>query len=402
MAREPVPPIMDNSTPGESPVKTATPPAGNRFDRMEWAGAFGDLGTLIPFVVAYIGVLHLDPFGVLFAFGVSMIACGAYYKTPFPVQPMKAIGAVAATQAAQTAVITPAAVYGAGLVTGVIWLVLGLTGVAHRVAKLVARPIVIGIVLGLGMGFMLEGVKMMAGNWWIAGFGLAGTLLLLTNRRVPAMFLLLLFGAACGAVQNPELLKELAGMTLAFRAPSFALSSITWHDFLIGATFLALPQLPLTLGNAVIAVREENNRLFPDRSVTERGVAVSTGLMNVFGSAVGGVPMCHGAGGMAGHVAFGARTGGALVILGAVLLGLALFFSGSVEALFRIFPAAILGVILFLTGAQLALGSCHFSEHKGERFVTLVTAAFAMWNVGIAFVVGLALQQLVKRGMLRL
>lgn len=90
----------------------------NRFNRMEWAGAFGDPGTLIPFVVGYIGVLKMDPFGVLFAFGLAMVVCGAYYKTPFPVQPMKAVGAVAITQAAQTAVITPAAVYGAGFVTG--------------------------------------------------------------------------------------------------------------------------------------------------------------------------------------------------------------------------------------------------------------------------------------------
>ena len=78
----------------------------NRFDRMEWAGAFGDLGTLIPFVVAYIGVAKIDPLGVLLAFGVALIICGAYYRTPFPVQPMKAIGAVAATQAAQMVAIT--------------------------------------------------------------------------------------------------------------------------------------------------------------------------------------------------------------------------------------------------------------------------------------------------------
>ena len=78
----------------------------NCFNRMEWAGAFGDLGTLIPFVVAYIGVLKMDPFGILFAFGITMAVCGAFYKTPFPVQPMKAIGAIAITQAAQTAVIT--------------------------------------------------------------------------------------------------------------------------------------------------------------------------------------------------------------------------------------------------------------------------------------------------------
>lgn len=112
--------------------------------------------------------------------------------------------------------------------------------------------------------------------------------------------------------------------------------------------------------------------------------------------------MCHGAGGMAGHVAFGARTGGALIILGTLLLVLAVFFSGSIDALFRLFPAAILGVILFLTGAQLALGSCEFGKDKGERFVTLVTAAFAMWNVGVAFLVGIAGSYIAKRGWLRL
>ena len=78
--------------------------------------------------------------------------------------------------------------------------------------------------------------------------------------------------------------------------------------------------MPLTLGNAVIAITEENNRLFPDRPVNEGRIATSTGLMNIFSAGVGGVPMCHGAGGMAGHVQFGARTGGALVILGVVLL----------------------------------------------------------------------------------
>jgi MFS superfamily sulfate permease-like transporter len=393
---------MTESVRREAETTAAPRRTRNRFDRMEWAGAFGDLGTLIPFVVAYVSVVKVDPFGVLLSFGAAMVICGSYYRTPFPVQPMKAAGAVAATQAAQTAVITPAAVYSASLVTGVIWLILGLTGAAHRMAKLVPRPVVVGIILGLGVGFMLEGIRMMATSWWIAGIGLTGTVLLLTNRTIPAMFLLLLFGAACGVVQNPEALKGLSSLTLEFRAPSFALATLSWHDFLIGAVFLALPQVPLTLGNAVIAISEENNRLFPDRPVTEKGVAASTGLMNLAGAAAGGVPMCHGAGGMAGHVAFGARTGGALIILGVILLTLALFFSGSVEALFGVLPAAVLGVILFLTGAQLALGSCDFSKDKGERFVTLVTAAFAVWNVGLAFVVGMAGAYVAKRGLLRL
>jgi hypothetical protein len=129
-------------------LQTAVP--GNRFDRMEWAGAFGDLGTLIPFVVAYLSLLKVDPYGILLAFGIAKIVSGLYYKTPFPIQPMKAIGAVATTQAAQTIVIIPNAVYGAGIVTGIIWLVLGVTGAMKKVAELVSRPVAVGIIMGLG------------------------------------------------------------------------------------------------------------------------------------------------------------------------------------------------------------------------------------------------------------
>jgi MFS superfamily sulfate permease-like transporter len=330
-----------------------------------------------------------------------MLACGLVYRTPIPVQPMKAAGAIATTQAAQTLVLTPAMVHGASLVTGLVWLVLGLTGTANRVANLVKRPIVIGIVLGLGFGFMIEGAKMMSQNWWVGGVALFGTAILLSNRVIPAMFVLLLFGATYGIWSDPTLVDALRAVSIEPRLPTFALSQLTWNDLVIGTIFLALPQVPLTLGNAVIAITEENNRLFPHRPVSEGKISTSTGLMNIFSAAVGGVPMCHGAGGMAGHVQFGARTGGAVVILGAVLLLTATFFSDSVGTLLRLFPPSILGVILFLTGAQLALGSCDFSKDKGERFVTLITGALAVWNIGIAFVVGMTAYAMNKRGWLR-
>ena len=382
--------------------ETVAATTGNRFDRMEVAGAFGDLGTLIPFVVAYIGVLKMDPFGVLLAFGASMLVCGFVYRTPMPVQPMKAAGAIATTQAAQTLVITPSMVWGASLATGIIWLILGATGMARHVARLVSRPVVLGIILGLGFGFMIEGAKMMSQNWWVGGAALLATSLLLTNRVIPAMFLLLLFGAGYGVLSDTSLLGALREVRVELRLPTFALSELTFNDFLLGTLFLALPQVPLTLGNAVIAITEENNRLFLDRQVNESRIATSTGLMNLLSAGVGGVPMCHGAGGMAGHVQFGARTGGALIILGIVLLVTALLFSSSVATLMRLFPPAILGVILFFTGAQLALGGTDLTEDKNERFVTAITAALAVWNVGIAFLVGIVAYWLVKRNLLRL
>ncbi len=375
---------------------------GNCLDRMEWAGAFGDLGTLIPFVVAYLAVLRLDPLGVLLSFGISMVVAGVVYRTPFPVQPMKAAGAVATTQAAQTLTISAGAVHAASLVTGIAWLLLGFTGAARKASRFVARPVVVGIILGLGLGFMLSGMKMMEGHWVIAAISGTATLLLLASRRFPAMFLLIVFGAGWSMAVDPSVLGQLASVSVDLRLPEFGLANIGWNDLLIGAFFLALPQIPLTWGNAIIAITEENNRLFPDRPITEQRVAVSTGVMNVGSAILGGVPMCHGAGGMAGHVRFGARTGGAPIILGAILIVIALFFSSSVTIFLRIFPEAILGVVLFLTGAQLALGACDISKDKGERFATVVTAGLAISNVGLAFVVGSLIHVLSRRGWLRL
>jgi hypothetical protein len=380
----------------------ANTPRGNRYDLAEWAGAFGDLGTLLPFVLAYIAVVGIDPLGILLAFGLAMIAVGLYYKTPVPVQPMKAIGAAAATQASHAIALTPQAVYVSGAATGLFWLALGATGLAQKLSSVVPRPVAIGIVLGLGFGFMLEGLKLMAGGWLISAIGLALTLLLLTNRRVPAMLVLLVFGGIAAVVLNPRLADELAGISAGLRLPSFALGSFTWNDLLVGVVVLAIPQLPLTFGNAILAIKEENNRLFPQRRTSERSLSLSTGLINLAGAGIGGVPMCHGAGGMAGHTRFGARTGGSVVILGVILCLTALFFSDSVTTLLRIFPAPVLGVILFLTGAQLALGSCDFSKKKDERFATLVTAGCALWNVGLGFVLGWLVLAALRRGWVRL
>jgi len=106
---------------------------------------------------------------------------------------------------------------------------------------------------------------------------------------------------------------------------------------------------------------------------------------------------------MAGHVRFGAKTGGALIILGTILVFLAVFMSSSVEAILQMFPAPVLGVILFITGGQLALGgTCDPNKSKSDRFVWISTAAFAVWNMGVALLFGIALHHLLKRGLMKL
>lgn len=397
--------LLRMETRAPSVPEAATAPARSaalRFDRREWAGAFGDLGTLVPFLLAYVTIVGVQPAGMLLGFGVALIAAGFYFRTPFPVQPMKAIGAVAATGAAQTAIITPEAVAVAALATGLIWLAIGATGAADFVARLIGRPIILGITLGLGLAFMIEGTRMMATGVWLAAPLLLITILLLSNRALLAMVLILAAGAAWAVITDPGIAGALSRVETGFKLPEWPFGNLTWQAVFVGVVLLALPQVPLTLGNAVIAPVEFNNREFPDRPTTERRVAISTGIMNSVGSLFGAVPMCHGAGGLAAQVSFGARSGGAPLILGASLVMLALFFSDSVATLLRLFPHPALGVMLFLAGLQLALGSCDFSKDKGERFVTLGTAALSIWNVGVAFVFGIAVLWIVRRGWLRL
>jgi predicted benzoate:H+ symporter BenE len=184
---------------------------GNKYGLSEWAGAFGDLGTLIPFVVAYITVAKLDPAGILFAFGISKIAVGLFYKTPVPVQPMKAIGAAAIAQAGT---MTSGMIYSSGIVTGLVWLLLGLTNLVGLVAKLAAKPVVRGIVLGLGLLFVTRGIEMMSTLLWLGAIAAVLTLFLFSREKIPAMFVLLILGAGVALWQEPELLGELSNTGL--------------------------------------------------------------------------------------------------------------------------------------------------------------------------------------------
>lgn len=125
--------------------------------------------------------------------------------------------------------------------------------------------------------------------------------------------------------------------------------------------------------------------------------------MNLLAPTVGGVPMCHGAGGMAGHTAFGSKTGGAIIIPGTVVVLLALLTGDSIHVIFKMFPVPVPGVILFVTVAQLALGTCAAKGFgKKENFAMLVTTAFGLWNIGIGFIAGMLLQHALQRGTVKL
>jgi predicted benzoate:H+ symporter BenE len=367
---------------------------GNEYNRMELAGAFGDLGTLIPFVVGYITLNKMDPLGILVVFGLFKIFAGLYFRTPVPIQPMKAIGGMAIAHAGT---VTHGMIWASGIFTGVLWLIMGVTGATTWIQKITTKPVVRGIMLGLGLSFIVEGLGMIRTDPLFAVGGAVLTLVLLNSKRYPAMLALIAYGVIIALIQKPALLGDLAHVSIRFRWPEIGFPPISWGDLLAGFFLLGLPQVPLTLGNAIIATVAENNEYFPDRPVTAKVISIDHGVMNLISPCIGGIPLCHGAGGMAGHIRFGARTGGALVILGIIVLLSGLFLSDSISLILQVFPRCILGVMLFFAGAELALVVKDVRLKKENLFVLIITAGTAMWNMGVAYLTGLILYYSLKR-----
>ena len=359
--------------------RSATAPT-RRF-LLECSGACGDLGTFIPHVIGAMTVAGLAPVGVLLGFAVFLIATGLFYGLPLPVQPMKAISAVILTGG-----LRPGEVVGAGIIMGVVLVVLGTTGWIGRLARVIPQSVSTGLQLGLGLLMGVLGLKLILETPWL-GFGLLALLFALTRvPRCPAAPLALGVAMLAGwATGNTGMASEVA---VTPGAPHLVVPSWpeVWRSFQVAV----LPQLSLTLTNAVIVTASLSRQLFPSTGsiATERRLALSSGLANVLLCPFGAMPMCHGAGGLAAQFRFGARTGLAPIIFGAVLLVLAVGFADDAAALFALIPIGTVGSLLIFAGTDLAISRRLFD---GKPSCLWVIGATALATVTVNPALGLIL-----------
>jgi MFS superfamily sulfate permease-like transporter len=348
----------------------------------EFSGACGDLGTFIPHAIGAITVAGLAPTGVLFGFGVFLISTGLFYGLPLPVQPMKAVSAVILTDG-----LRPGEVAAAGTMLGLILLGLGVSGWIGRLARAIPQSVSAGLQLGLGLLMGILGVKLMLHTPWI-GFGSLGLLLLLTRvPRCPAAPVTLVAAAILGWMGNNTTVPH----ETAFLLSAFQVVIPTWTEVWRSFEIAVLPQLSLTLTNAVIVTASLSRELFPAKGsiASEPNLALSSVLANVLLSPFGAMPMCHGAGGLQAQYRFGARTGLAPVILGVVLLVLAVGFADHGAALFAIIPIGAVGALLILAGTDLAISRRLFDGKPSCLPVIGVTAlATLTFNPALGLVLG--------------
>ena len=381
------------------------------FNRVELAGSLGDLGTLLPIVVAMILINKLSPSAVFLSFGLFYLITGYYYRLPVPVQPLKAVGAIAI---AYPTVITESVIGASGIIFGAILLVLGVTGMVDRLAKLFTQPVVRGIQLALGLVFLRKGIELIvdkklflsgvAGSFaqynlnlimGIAVFALV--LALLDNKKLPAALAALAAGIVGGLAFG-----GFGNLKFSLGPTDIHLISPTMNDFWTAFIMLILPQIPLTIGNACVGTADTCCALFPKNPLLSKAkagrFALTMGIANLPVGFFGAVPMCHGTGGLAAHYRFGARTGGAPLMIGALFVTMSLAFGEFGFTLLSMIPNSVLGVLLIFAGLELCplIRSLKANE---EYFVALLIAgiALAVPNMGWAFGIGIAVDLFIRK-----
>lgn len=344
------------------------------FNLRELAGSMGDFGTLFPLAIGYFAVNGLNPVGLLVMMGLANIVTGIIYHLPMPIEPKKVLAIVAITQRWQ-----PSLVYATGFGTGIIWLILGFTGLIQKIAIITPRSVVRGIQIALGVMLAIEGFKMIATGWILGVISIVIVIFLRENKYAPAAIVLMALGI--GIVGFRGELSQI--INLGFSLPPITL----FHPVEIwqGMVLAGFAQVALTATNAVIATSALISQYFPDKPVPEKKLALNMGIMNVVVPFFGGMPMCHGAGGLAGQYYFGARTGGTNIIEGLIEIGLGLFLGGSIAVLFTLFPKSIIGAMLLLVGVELTKFARDI--HKNELIIMALTTIISLTtNMAIGFV----------------
>lgn len=365
---------------GRAPARPAL-----RFDRNELAGAFGDIGTDLPLIVGMILAAGLDSASVLIMFGAMQVFTGLVYRLPMPVQPLKAMAAIVITGNLAGSVL-----YGGGLAVGVIMLVLTVTGLVVWLARVIPTAVVRGIQFGLGLQLATLALRQYVPAEGPRGYRLAGlafviAVALLGNRRFPAALFVVPLGVAYAFAFTLDLGTIAGSVGLALPRIHVPVRS----EVVTGLVLLALPQIPLSLGNSILATHQSVRDLFPERAPGFRKISGTYAMMNLINPFLGGVPTCHGSGGVVGHYTFGARTGGSVILYGGAYLLLGLLFSRGFDGIIRVFPLPILGVLLLFEGLGL-MALIRRLEEPARYLPTALLVGVVAASLPYGYLIGLA------------
>lgn len=365
----------------------------------ELSGAVADLGVLVPIAVALIVKNGLSPTAVLLPAGILYVVVAAVYRLPIAVQPLKALGAIAIAKGLGADEIAAAA-----LIMGVVFLALGATGLIDVAGRAFPRALIRGVQLTVGLLFLKVAWGLvtsppsafeesaLAASWAVP-LGLAVVAIAIVFRRRPVALALVGVGLV---------VMVLEGGLPALGPSPIEVPALSWATFSAAFVALVVPQLPLTFANSCLAPADAARTYFGERArrVTPGRLATTLGAANLFSGSVAGMPVCHGAGGLTAHHAFGARTGLAPLAMGVALLATAAAFGAGLATLLTAFPLPILAGLL-ATAGLLHIGLLRDLRGAREWSIAIGIGAIGFGsNLAIALAAGLVVwwvPELVRR-----
>lgn len=388
-----------------------------KFNRMEWAGSLGDLGTILPLAIGMIVINGLNPMGLFLSLGLFYIFSGIYFGVTSPAEPMKVISAYAISTS-----ITASQIQASLAWIFLFLIILGGTGMIVHIGRYIPKPVIRGVQLSTGVLLIKQGVTLMTGTAniqlinksaepylfiqslgplplgiLIGGFLAVVTLLLLENKRFPAALAVLGIGLAVGLVLGTK--EGFDQIRLGFYLPKWLpYGWPTEADYSFALLMLVMPQIPMTVGNAVIANADLSLQYFPQNGhrVTYRALCISMAIANLFSFFLGGMAMCQGAGGLASRYRFGARTAGSNLISGSIFVALALFLGKGALALLYLLPFCVLGVLLIFAGIQLSMTLLDMTSRKQLLIPLLILGVTLASNLAAGFVTGIIVAYLMR------
>ncbi len=359
--------------------------SGNRFNIRELSGSMGDFGTLIPLAAGYVVVCGLDPAAILITVGLISISTGLIFKLPMPIEPMKVLAAIAIAQSWP-----PSLIYAAGFVMGITWLLFSITGAIELIARYTPHPVIRGIQVALGVMLAIQAYNLLS-TWWLLGAAVFVVALLLKNNRfVPSMLVIMVVGIVISLYHGLPSNEKLIGFSLP-AITTFNLKDL-WPAMLLGG----FAQIPLTATNAVLSTSSLLKSYWPGREIKPKTLSLSIGLFNLGLPFFGGMPICHGAGGLAAKHFFGARTGGANISIGIIEIIAGLFMAGLAALVFAEFPEAVIGAMMLLIGIELL--KFVTTVPWGWEYIPLAVTVLlsVIFNMAYGFIAGLAVFYLLR------
>lgn len=343
-------------------------------NRNEISGAFGDIGTDLPILIGMILASDLNITNVFVVYGILQIITALVYGIPMPVQPLKAVAMIVITQKISSDII-----FGGGLAIGFFMFIITVTGLLVVIQKYLPKAVIRGIQFGLGLQLATIAMKEYIPSDNFNGYILAIIsfiliLILIGSKKYPPAIFIIILGIIYSLIFSIDYNIDSFNVSLSFISFN---NNVSIDNVITGFLILALPQIPLSLGNSIFATHQIITDYFPEKKVKINKIGFTYSFMNFIAPFFSGVPVCHGSGGIAGHYTFGGRTGGSTFIYGLIYLTIGLFFSDSFVSVIKVFPKPVLGVILLFEGLALLLLIKDILKKKFNLIIALLVALLA-------------------------